>query len=230
MGYEVMTYFQDYGSPPSDSNTSDWEFVGFLSGNEDSSGSRPGELETQTSNRYILQGFFENPPTVTDDSVGCPTYNGGNVFIEGTESNFSLEYPNKPDTQNSLKSTAHTPQTNYDPSSIQYTVSAGVSSGPISAEASKAYYEGPILNNTPYQNANWTLDYGTGTQDLPTSQDDGVGVMFDFAAQSTEDFVNVKFNQGYLFQTQYQCQTVPTVLYSGTGTVDLYDDISIVSP
>lgn len=74
----------------------------------------------------------------------------------------------------------------------------------------------------------WTLDYGLGTQDIPTAKDDSVGVMFDFEAQSTEDFVNIVLSQEYLFQSINQCEGVPAVLYSGTGVVDLYEDISIV--
>lgn len=217
-----MTHYQDYGDPPSTSNTTDWEYVGFLAGSEDSPGSRPGELKTQTSNRYSLQNFFTNPPTVKDEGPLCARY------INGTEANFNIEYPQLESDQYILKTTGHDPQTDYDPGSITYTISAGIDAGPVSAGASKAYYEGPILDEDPYGGPSWTFDYGATGSEVPTGQEDSVGVMFDFDAQSTESYVNIKLTQEYMFENVKQCDGTPTTIYSSTGSIDLYDDISII--
>lgn len=176
---------------------------------DDNGGLPPDDLATQTSNRWTAMSFFENPPTILDPDKGCSIYNGGNWYVQGTGANFEITYPNLNSNQDDIHSVAHYPDSSTSDGDFSVSLSFGI--GPFSVGFSKSLFPSVTLTNNSYVDTSWDFDFGYANTDLPTSQDDCVGVRWDYEAESATGYYSPQVTQSYSWEVIHQC--------SGPGVV-----------
>lgn len=224
MGFKV-TDKPAYGSLGEDGNNiTDWRYRGFSSADLDNGDLDHNRLGTHQSNTWNVQGYFENEPTIRDDDKGCSIYDGGLWYIEGTDAEFSITYPDMNESQTALHTTAHNPDDN-DEGNFSFDISAGL--GPISVGLSRALYEGVDLTNDSYEETTWKFDYGITGADIPTDQDDSVGVRWDYEAESSTGWFTALVKQQYSFRVVHHCSG-PRTVYSSTPDLWHWHNIEIV--
>lgn len=208
------------------SNVSSWEYQAFTSASNDNGDLPSNDLQVQTSNRWTAHGYFTERPTILDPDKGCSIYDGGNWYVQGTGADFKITYPNLSETQDDIHSVAHYPDDSSSDGSFSISLSYGI--GPISAGLSKGLFPSVSLTNDSYVETSWRFDYGiAGETDLPTSQEDAVGVRWDYEAESSTGYYEPQVEQSYTWEVIHHCSG-PEVVTSETPTLTHLHGIDIV--
>ncbi|WP_372479764.1 hypothetical protein ACAH01_15325 [Halomicrobium sp. HM KBTZ05] len=226
MGYKVMSHptFSSIGKDGN--NLSDWSYQGYVVADQSNGDLDADQLGTHKSNTWAAKGYFSEEPTIQDENKGCSGGYGPIWDVEGTGAEFSIAYPEEEDDQTSIHSTAHNPNNGDGKDSFSLSIGAGL--GPISVGVSKAFYDGPNLTNNPYVNTEWDLDFGLLGESVPTSQEESVGVRWDFEAESETGWYDVDIQQQYSFRVTKSCSGGPIPIYSSTPKVGHWEGIEIV--
>jgi hypothetical protein len=191
------------------SNITSWEYQGFSAASDDNGGLPADDLATQTSNRWTVQGYFTDLPTIIDPDKGCSIYDGGSWYVEGTETNFRIYYPNLAENQDDIHSVAHYPDS--DTNDGDFSVSIGYSVGPISAGKKIALFPSVSLTNDSYIETTWKFDPGIANEDLPANEEDTRGVRWDYEAESSTGYYEPYIDQSYSWQVIHQCSGTEVV-------------------
>ncbi|ELZ87399.1 hypothetical protein C453_03574 [Haloferax elongans ATCC BAA-1513] len=228
MGYKPVDQKPVESDDKDGNNITGWKYHGFAT--VDESGpvdDDPEKLVEHESNTWHLQGYFSEQPEIKDPDKGCGIYGGGSWYIQGTEANFRVGYPEAQD-QTVLCTDAQKPGEDEKDDDIKFSISVGL--GPISAGPSIAYYSSVEYDPQPYEYTDWKFDYGVDGEELPTGQKDTVGVQWDFEAADIEKDVremDVNLSQSYSFEVIHHCAG-PEVIYSDTPDIDIERTIEIM--
>ncbi|WP_247001098.1 hypothetical protein [Halosolutus gelatinilyticus] len=207
------------------SNISSWSYEGFLASSENNGDLNPLELKTHGSNRWTTQAHFTEEPTILDDDKGCPIYDGGAWYTEGTEATFSISYPDLDADQDIIHSEAHYPDSNDGNSDFSFNISHSV--GPFSAGLAVSVFPSVNLTNDSYVETTWKFDPGVSGEDLPASQEDARGVRWDFEAESTTGWYTPLVKHSYSWDVIHYCSG-PGVVTTETPELAYMQSVEIV--
>lgn len=204
-------------------NTSEWKYETYVAADTTNDGLEKDEVGDRP-NSWVMCGFFDEEPTVVNDSLPSGQDCIWDVTME--EADFAIQYPDASSSQRTLKTSGHNPDDNDADSSFSFSVSLVNFGVGISADA---FYPSTDLTADSYEETTWKFDYGvTGESDLPTSPEDSIGVRWDFEGQNPGG-IEAKLTHDLTFETIKNCaRSGPIAAYTGTPDADFYEYVEVV--
>lgn len=221
MTYNKIAYDTADGNTSYDSDG--WEFVAYLTGNDDDTAHEYYELPNRDFNRWCLQSYFTDPPSPDGDNA-WEIHNESSDFYLSCVPNGGDANGEDPD----IRLVSEEPDASDSNSGWDFSVTLGYGFGPVTAGASVSLNPGNI--DTDHGNDHKYSQWVNHHNDLPTSQDENRGVYLDVyvsTSESSEEF-EVDMGHGWDYFGPYDYGTGSGIVHVSTPSVVLNPSVSVV--